>query len=273
MDFLRCALSNKQNPTQHIIAATLYILPVRIGAIPQKKIKIHTRVCKNFSGFNFPLCCDKRTLQMFYSGITPQDLDRINKKGVDTLLAEELNQLSMEEREKACFDIHGVSDPVKETPNFVRERLAQLERELAGIEKKQAFDTAARHNLSMVANPQFRLKFLRAESFVVERAAQRLVAFWEAKLELFGADKLTRDILLSDLQSPNDLAVIESGLFQLLPLRDRAGRAVLCHLPMLPTVESEILSKVRNAHILHFSREKMKGTRHCGAHEQLPSLR
>jgi hypothetical protein len=49
------------------------------------------------------------------------------------------------------------------------------------------------------------------------------VGHFEVKLEVFGKDKLVRDILISDL----DPVALKSGYIQLLARRDRAGRALL----------------------------------------------
>jgi hypothetical protein len=49
---------------------------------------------------------------------------------------------------------------------------------------------------------------------------------------LFGPGKLTKTIAISDL-SAEDKKSLESGFFQILPVRDVAGRAILCGMPML----------------------------------------
>jgi hypothetical protein len=61
-----------------------------------------------------------------------------------------------------------------------------------------------------------RLMFLRAESYDSYTAASRMARFFDDKYELFGADKLTKDIALHDLD-PDDLITFESGCFQVLP--------------------------------------------------------
>jgi hypothetical protein len=70
-----------------------------------------------------------------------------------------------------------------------------------------------------------RLKFLRAESFIAKQAADRMIRFFDIKLFLFGKDKLCKDITIKDLDY-DDMATLEAGFLQLLPVRDRSGRCI-----------------------------------------------
>ena len=54
-------------------------------------------------------------------------------KDADALLAKELNELSLREREQVYYDIHGVSDVVEETEELISTKLAQLDKELSKI--------------------------------------------------------------------------------------------------------------------------------------------
>jgi hypothetical protein len=69
--------------------------------------------------------------------------------------------------------------------------------------------------------------FLRAESFDAYKAASRMVAFFDEKYKLFGAEKLTKDIVLADLD-PDDISALENGYYQRLANKDSAGRKVFC---------------------------------------------
>jgi hypothetical protein len=146
------------------------------------------------------------------------------------LLAQSMNQLSMKEREKVLEEIHGVADILEEEPQFVEQCLVELEDELHIVPNKDAYETARSRSMDYVSNRKFRLQFLRADSFNVRHAAVRIVAYFEAKLELFGLEKLTKCITQRDLDQ-DDLACLESGISQLLPVRDTTGRAILCVLP------------------------------------------
>jgi hypothetical protein len=72
----------------------------------------------------------------------------------------------------------------------------------------------------------FRLKFLRAEKFDPQAAAVRMAMYFDIKLELFGEDKLGREIELSDLDE-DDLYSLNLGHFQVLRSADESGRRVL----------------------------------------------
>jgi hypothetical protein len=167
------------------------------------------------------------------------------------LLAQELHKLSFQDREKAFSDVHGVSDVVEETPDFVAERLAGLESALASIDSepasmdnknKSVYNFAKEQDESYVKALDFQLKFLRADNFNPAKAAARMIKYLEAKQKLFGPDKVTHNITLDDF-SDEDVQVARSGLGSLLPLRDRAGRLVLCWMTQLRG-EFSFLSRV-----------------------------
>ena len=52
-----------------------------------------------------------------------------------------------------------------------------------------------------------------------------MVHHFETKQELFGEDKVARDITLDDFDK-DDMACIKAGGYQILPVRDRAGRCI-----------------------------------------------
>ena len=157
------------------------------------------------------------------------------KKGLESItssLAKEMNQLSFAEREKGCYELHGVADVVEETPEFVDQCLSDLESEICKLEdnKKNAYEMAKKVNPGYICGRSFRLQFLRADCFVPKKAAERLVGFLEVKLELFGPKPIARELLLSDL-SQDDMVLLQSGFFSIVPLRDRAGRTITVSVP------------------------------------------
>jgi hypothetical protein len=167
-------------------------------------------------------------------------------KSADVLFARELSEMSMDDREQVYYDVHGVSrSTVEETDDLIDQSLAELDKEIAKIDKKKAFDLARVQNSSFVDNRKSTLKFLRADEFDCRLAAKRIVRFYQSKLELFGESKLTQDIRLKDLSEEDDRACVESGLGQLLPRRDRAGRAIFAwSRPLLPTDHCPIITRV-----------------------------
>ena len=159
-------------------------------------------------------------------------------KDVDTIVANELSAMSMQEREQSYFDIHGVSDAIDETPEFLEEKLSELDEELAKISKNRAaYSLAEAQNKEYARCNKFRLKFLRADAFDARLAAERLIKFFEEKLKLFGVETLARDIKMSDLDQDGK-RWLESGIGQLVPERDRSGRCVIAWI-VPPAVASE----------------------------------
>ena len=78
---------------------------------------------------------------------------------------------------------------------------------------------------SYVRNVSFQLMFLRAEKYNPKLACCRMVHFFKEKRILFGSHTLGRDITLTDMDE-RDMELLQSGYMQILPQRDRAGRAV-----------------------------------------------
>jgi hypothetical protein len=148
------------------------------------------------------------------------------------MLAKEMNQLSVKEREKILEDVHGIARVADEPQEFIEACLALLDKELDSISNKAAYDLASSMSNEYTSSKTRRLMFLRAESFDPCKAASRMVRFFDEKCELFGADKLTKDITLNDLD-PDDIAALEGGCYQVLPEKDSAGRKVFCYFPKL----------------------------------------
>ena len=106
----------------------------------------------------------------------------------------------MDEQQEALHDIHAVGDAVDETPELVASSLEQLVKEVNLIQDKKAYDAAVSQSFEFVSSREFQMKFLRAERFDVNKAAERMVYHFDKKRELFGADSLGRELRLSDLK-------------------------------------------------------------------------
>jgi hypothetical protein len=144
----------------------------------------------------------------------------------DILMAQEMNALSSDEREKVFEDIHGIPRVVEETPASVKRALQDLDGELTRILKKPAYDKALFLSPKYVIDRKLRLMFLRAQGFQANHAATHMVEHFEQKLELFGPDKLGKTITLEDL-SEDDVSALSMGSAYFLSSSDRAGRRVL----------------------------------------------
>ena len=117
--------------------------------------------------------------------------------------------------------------------------------------RKSAYLLAVQQNEQYVHHYDFIMRFLRSDRYNVKDAAHRVVGFFEYKRELFGMDKLTKDIGVEDFYGPdaadpqNDRLALESGLFQLLPGNDRSGRAVIVKYHNWDFEHFPLLSKLR----------------------------
>lgn len=172
-------------------------------------------------------------------------------------IAEALQSLPIEKREQIVRDLYGIEKeeatltattnhvtdlglPVvastggEENTYFLDQKLLEMEEELKRIKKTNvwnlklvALELAERQSLEYTQDRVFRLKFLRCDRFHVVRAAGRFIRYFDWKLELFGEGSLTREITIDDLTG-EDRAMLKKGYLQRLPVRDRAGRSILC---------------------------------------------
>jgi hypothetical protein len=167
----------------------------------------------------------------------PHGAGQPTPKEIDSLIASEMTRLSMEDRERALYDVHGIGENVNADSVLHHDRLMELEthlfRILAYKTTPSAFAEAAQMSPEYVQNPNFRIMFLRAEHFDAKLAAERLVRFFELKKRLFGRDRLVKDITLEDLDE-DDMETLETGgVGQVSPLKDMAGRPIVCFLQAL----------------------------------------
>ena len=118
------------------------------------------------------------------NNVRPDDIPSdISPDQVDLLVAKQMTSLSMEDREKAYYDVHGVSEEVKETAEMGTLSLLQLELELQKLrlQQKDAYEAAKSMNPTYVENPDFRIRFLRADLFDAPKAALRLARHFTAQ--------------------------------------------------------------------------------------------
>jgi hypothetical protein len=151
---------------------------------------------------------------------------------IDSLIAKEMTRLSMDEREKALDDVHGIGKSVNEEPAFVSTILQELENHLNVIKWNTAYAEAEALSTEYVVNHDFRMMFLRSEQYTVKDAAERMIRFFDLKQALFGTEKLVKDITLEDLDE-DDTECLTSGYAQISPKKDSAGRTIVIFLQKL----------------------------------------
>ncbi len=113
------------------------------------------------------------------------------------------NDLTGDEGRRRTFGTDGKEYFTKvlyEPDDLVEEALKDLDDEIKKIpsDQKRALEKAMQMSKDYISR-NFRLKFLRAEKFDAHLAAVRMALHFEEKLELFGEDKLVREIIQSDL--------------------------------------------------------------------------
>ena len=93
-----------------------------------------------------------------------------------------------------------------------------------------AFQLAQKICPSLIRDKSFRLMFLRATHEDPSLAAQRMIKFFQHKLQLFGVEKLGKaNITMSDL-SDEDRNVLYRGRMQVLKEKDQSGKTILCNI-------------------------------------------
>jgi hypothetical protein len=162
----------------------------------------------------------------------------------------EAARLTSEQQQKIGRDLLGIAADRVDVPESavweLHEEISKLVRADGGtnngnrIDQHRSTETAAAaatsitgaFQLAMELDPEYAtsrrlsLAFLRSVEGSAKRAAKRYVRHFTTKLDLFGRDKLCKDIELSDLDE-YDMEALESGGFQVLDQKDRAGRPIL----------------------------------------------
>lgn len=168
--------------------------------------------------------------------------ETIEKTIVEKMLIQGMNKLSFDEYQREQEDLHGVVADFPERTDEMNYLIQLLQNTLNDIKHGTAYHTAESLNRSYVSDRDFRMTFLRANRYCPKAAADQMIRHFNLKLRLFGKDKLARDIALSDLDD-DDVKTLIGGSYQVSPVRDRAGRAILLKVPSLrafKTVENEL---------------------------------
>ena len=150
-------------------------------------------------------------------------------KGDDADLAKEMMTLSVNEREKVFEDIHGVSQPQEETPEFIATCLEDFNKAIKRlpVRHQKMINRATFLRPALETCSKFKLAFLRADDYNATKAAKRLYKYYAMKCELFGTDKIAKRITLDDDFNDDDLYIFKSGYVTLLNVRDQSNRPVM----------------------------------------------
>lgn len=145
---------------------------------------------------------------------------------VEAELAQELNQMNVTSQNAMVEEIHGLRTLAPdETREMTEAKLKELDIALKELSLKQSFNEAIKASSQWVQSSELRLRFLRAETFDVSKAAKRMEQYLTFSKHLFGPEALQRPIYMSDLDK-EEQEILKAGNFQLLDSRDRAGRRI-----------------------------------------------
>ena len=177
--------------------------------------------------------------------LSEDQVDMIQSKlKYDSILAEELNRMSVEEREQVLHELHGIAEPIDESkPGFIDEKLAEMDREIQAnlpLHKGGAYEEALSIDPSYCEDKALRLSFLRAARFNAQTAAKNLISFMHEKKMLFGTELLCKSIGFDDLDNDTQIFV-KGGFLQILTGRDRAGRIIIVDIWNLRLYDSAIV--------------------------------
>jgi len=112
----------------------------------------------------------------------------------------------------------------------------------------EAYKVAREQDSTYVTNPNFIISFLRADGYNPGKAAWRMFRHLKIKRDLFGDDKVARDILLDDL-GEEGRKYLERGAIQVLTMPDDDGRRVMFGTTTLDSsVDERLLTAAKKAH-------------------------
>ena len=139
-------------------------------------------------------------------------------------ISEGLMKVSLKERDETIQDIHGIKIPKEEDPETLVRSCNEIEMHLSKHQNSQPLQLAWNANSGAYVRSLY-LMFLRCFDYNPRLAAERIVKHFEWKRKLFSDETLGRDITLDDFNK-DDMAFFRTGVSQILPSRDAAGRVI-----------------------------------------------
>ncbi|CAJ1966001.1 unnamed protein product [Cylindrotheca closterium] len=186
---------------------------------------------------------------------TPEDE---KKKEIDDLLSEALKSLTFEERQEQQEILHGVAAKIAEEATFIEASLQELESHLSNIKNGSVYEMAEEMDPDYVTARAFQVMFLRGARYDSKAAADQMLSFFEMKLQLFGSQKLVKDITLHDLDE-GDIECLKTGWVQLAG-KDRCGRHIIVNLVGLREDKMTLQNELRAQYYMKMSVLESKET-------------
>ena len=186
----------------------------------------------------------------------PEAVDNIDQ--VERLLADAMTSLSLQERNRALEDLHGIrhayytSSSVVNIPasrtekegsisSLSEQQHEQEEEEIKFQQMKQllehksnhAYRIALQQNCKYVNSTQLLRSFLKGSTPTgsIKEAVRKILGYFDCKLSMFGKEAICRELTLRDLDD-DAMECFESGFYQYLG-KDSIGRIVIGAFPCL----------------------------------------
>lgn len=154
-------------------------------------------------------------------------------------LARDLLQLNLDDRNAITEEIHGVGCLApEESPELLRKSVQDFWAAVSALSDSQTIAYRECKRIAIanrnrdynykhyaIDDPNFPLRFLRCELFDIPKAALRYTNYLTLAHELWGRIALEREIRFSDF-TKTEAKIFRKGIYQLLPIRDQAGRRV-----------------------------------------------
>jgi hypothetical protein len=140
-------------------------------------------------------------------------------------------------------DVYGQLHPV-ETPELISSKQKEFQFELDKLlnstcQDDKALLEEAQSKCEEATKPEFILMFLRCEVFNADKAAVRYVSYWKKRKEVFGDEKWTQPLTVSNL-SAEQVKCFHTGVFALLDgVHDSVGRSIMYYDPSFYPPKSE----------------------------------
>lgn len=183
------------------------------------------------------ICTDNNSSGVYYH--SREDEKNKSDHHLDEVLAQAMKHLSFDELQREQEELHGVAVGISEEHEAVEGLLMALENHLNRLKQGTKFETAQLMDSVYVSRKEFRLMFLRGNRYDPKAAAEQLIRHFDTKSQLFGLNKLTKDITLADLDA-DDIHSLNTGSFQVSKWTDRSNRTILLELPGLRSYKSLI---------------------------------
>jgi hypothetical protein len=145
-------------------------------------------------------------------------------------LSSKLNNMSLADRSQGLHDLHGVADLEEETPQMLESKMQEMNICLSNVASLRLEEDSSAYYWAVEMSPDYvehlKLQCLRTDLYKAREAAMRVIRFFDHKRRLFGEQKVVQEICFRDLDAET-ADLVERGFVQLLPQRDRAGRAIM----------------------------------------------